>query len=162
MSDEQTIAPEGIPEQLSSQTSAKPQMTQLQWEQHQYARALKHCSDNGLRTLQLDKRNSRVFPPYVALWLLSVADLDAKMWVLTGDLPADHVTAKVAPTARDAMRHFSLNWQLKAENLIEQLRRGQVTLGSPQNQHQYASLLVSRAQSMYQMLQDERLWANEK
>lgn len=138
---------------------AAPEFNPLAWEQSQYARALKHCTDNGLRVVQLDKRNSRVLSPVVALWLISVSDHADKVWVLTGDLPTDHVTAKVAPKARDALKHFSLSWQLKAQKLVDELNSGRYSLGSPENQAKYASLLVQRAEGMHALTEEERLWA---
>lgn len=135
-----------------------PAFDERAWQQSQYARALKYCTDKGLRVIQLDKRNSRVLPPYVALWLVSVSDHADKIWVLTGDLPADHVTAKVAATARDALKHFSLSWQLKGQNLAEELRAKRYSLGSPENQAKYANLLVHRAEQMYALSEEARLW----
>lgn len=149
MSNEQQAAP------VAAQA---PQFNERQWNQEQYARALKYCADKGLRVGRIDQRSSRVLPPFVALWQVSVLDYSDKLWILTGDLPADHVTTKAAPTARDALRHFSLNWQMKAENLVADLNRGRVSLGSPEGQMTYARMLVSRAQSMYGMAEDESLW----
>ncbi|MBI2380088.1 MAG: DUF4826 family protein [Gammaproteobacteria bacterium] len=136
-----------------------PAFDERAWEQSQYARALKYCTDKGLRVVQLDKRNSRVLPPYVALWLVSVSDYADKIWVLTGDLPADHVSSKAAAKARDALKHFSLSWQLKAESLGAELRAGRFSLGSAENQAKYASLLVHRAHHLYVLTEEEGLWA---
>lgn len=146
-------------EQQTAENTAPAQPTERQWEQAQYARALKYCSEKGLRMPQMDRRNSRVLPPYIALWLVSSQDLTDKLWVLTGDLPADHVSVKVAGSARDALRHFSLAWQLKSQGLFDELQAGRASLGNADNQHAYARMLVSRAESMYGMAEDESLWA---
>ena len=71
---------------------------------------------------------------------------------MSGDLPSDMVDVNVAKTAREAVRHFSMTWQLKAENLI---RSGATR---DETQAKYANLLISRAQSLYQMQSDDKLW----
>lgn len=146
---------------MSETTAASSQpLSEREWNQQQYARALKYCSDKGLRVNQFDKRNSRVLPPFLALWLVSLQDSTEKVWVLTGDLPGDHVVAKAAPKARDALKHFALSWQLKAQGLMDELSLGRASLGNPDNQLHYASLLVHRAEAMYEMSENEALWAN--
>ncbi|MCH1933235.1 DUF4826 family protein, partial [Shewanella sp. A25] len=39
--------------------------------------------------------------------------------MISGDLPTDLVSADAAKDAREVLRHFSLAWHLKAENLIQ-------------------------------------------
>jgi len=36
------------------------------------------------------------------------------LWVISGDVPTDHIDARLAETARDAARYFSLKWQMHA------------------------------------------------
>ena len=38
-------------------------------------------------------------------------------WYISGALPSDHIPADVAGTAREAVRHFALKWQLQAAQI---------------------------------------------
>jgi hypothetical protein len=40
------------------------------------------------------------------------------LWVITGDVPTDHIDERLAETPRDAARHFSLKWQMHAARQV--------------------------------------------
>ncbi|MGL6122363.1 MAG: DUF4826 family protein, partial [Shewanella sp.] len=49
-------------------------------------------------------------------------------------------------------RHFSMMWQMQAENLVRSGATRDAT------QAKFAQLLVSRAESLYRMHNDDKLW----
>jgi len=72
-----------------------------------------------------------------------------KYWILCGDLPSDYSPIAVAKNAREAIKYFSLKWQMQAENLLK--------IGDTE-QNKYAQLLIGRADGLYKLQSDESLW----
>ena len=70
-------------------------------------------------------------------------------WVICGALPSDHNTFDIAPNAREAVQHFSLKWQMQEENLLK---------SGDKEQEQFAKLLISRAEGLYDMYQQDNVW----
>ena len=145
---------EKMSEQLTQEQQQAPQamseQQQAEWVKNQYQKANQYLAGKGIVPDNVAVTESRYLPPLVALWKLNTKD-NKSYWVISGDLPTDHMPFSAAPTARDAMRSFSLNWQLKAENIMN-------NVAVDKTQHDFASLLVARAQGLYQLFEDETLW----
>jgi hypothetical protein len=71
------------------------------------------------------------------------SDPTAFKWFICGEAPLDCIDGAVADTPRDAIRHFSVKWQLDAEKA-----------GPPEHSKQ----LIHLAESLYPLAEDERLW----
>ncbi|ACA86985.1 MULTISPECIES: DUF4826 family protein [Shewanella] len=124
-----------------------------EWIREHFQKANRFLAEKGVIPSKVIADDSRYLAPYVAVWKMeSKQPTKQTFWVMSGDLPSDYVDVKVAETARDALRHFSMMWQMKAENLIKS--------GATQDptQAKFAQLLVSRAESLYQIQGDEKLW----
>lgn len=131
-----------------SNTVQMTEEQQQQWVKEQYQAATKYLAEKGIITHSVTIEDSRYLVPLLALWKLT--STDGKMfWVLCGDLPSDHNLVDVAPNAREALRHFSLKWQMQAENLLQ---------ANDEEQNNFANLLISRADGLYQLYNDESLW----
>mgnify|MGYP005821687455 CR=1 FL=1 len=129
----------------------KKEMTeaeQQEWVRARYQDATKYLADKGLVTNSVSAEVSRYLVPFIAVWKLNLLDKKS-VWVITGDLPSDHIDASVAEDARSAVKHFSLKWQLQAENLLKTNEAEKVKFGQ---------LLVSRADGLYQMSEDDQIW----
>ncbi|RYV01562.1 DUF4826 domain-containing protein [Shewanella sp. OPT22] len=141
----QTQQAEPTPEQLDQMRA--------EWIRAQFQKANRFMAEKGVIPSKVLDKESRYLAPYMAVWKMESKQPSKKTyWVMSGDLPSDMVDVNVAKTAREAVRHFSMTWQLKAENLI----RSGVTRDA--TQAKYADLLISRAQSLYQMQEDDKLW----
>ncbi|WP_281557405.1 DUF4826 family protein [Thalassomonas sp. RHCl1] len=125
---------------------------QSQWVRDQYQVATKYLADKGLITESVAVEESRYLVPLLAVWKLKLLD-GTKTWVISGDLPTDHSNADVAPDARDAIRHFSLKWQLQAENLFK---------AGEAEQNKFAEMLVNRAEGLYRLYEDEKIWETKQ
>ena len=121
---------------------------QQQWIRNQYQVATKYLAEKGIVTKSVQLEESRYVVPVLALWKITSID-DNKCWVLCGDLPSDHGSIDVAPNAREALRHFSLKWQMQAENLLQ---------AKNEEQNKFAQLLIGRADGLYKLFNDESLW----
>lgn len=129
----------------------KQEMTaeqQQQWIREQYQVATKYLATQGLVTDSVVTEESRYLIPLMSVWKLKVLD-GSYFWVICGDLPSDHNVLDVAPNAREAVRHFSLKWQMQAENLMKT---------GDKEQEQFANVLISRAEGLYDMAQQDKLW----
>ncbi|WP_028767059.1 DUF4826 family protein [Shewanella fidelis] len=124
-----------------------------EWTRAQFQKANKFLAEKGIMPNKVYAEESRYLAPYVALWKIDSKKPTKKTyWVMSGDLPSDYVEVSVAATAREALRHFSMMWQMKAENIQ---RSG---LTKDPAQAKFAQLLVSRAESLYKMQADDSIW----
>ena len=125
-----------------------------EWVREQFQKANKFLAEKGIIPSKVLEQDSRYLAPYLAIWKLESKQPQKKTyWVMSGDLPIDYVDVSVAETAREAVRHFSMMWQLKAENLIKSGATKDAT------QAKFAQLLVARAESLYKIQEDENLWS---
>ena len=140
-------------DQTQALTVEQQEQLRQEWIREHFQKANKFLAEKGIIPSKVIADESRYLAPYVAVWKMeSKQPKKQTFWVMSGDLPSDYVDVKVAATARDALRHFSMMWQLKAENLI---KTGAV---KEPIQAKFAQLLVSRAESLYQIHNDEKLW----
>lgn len=138
---------------MSETTDSSRVMTQAEhdtWVREQFQRANAHLAENGVLFESVVVEASRYLAPYVAVWKIK-SQQGKFFWVLSGDLPADYVPFDVAPDARGALRHFSLSWQLKAENIMQ-------AQGLDETQENYAKLLADRAISLHQLSERDDLF----
>ncbi|WP_282166183.1 DUF4826 family protein [Shewanella japonica] len=133
-----------------------PEVLRQQWVQAQFQKANRFLAEKGVIPSKVLADESRYLVPYLAIWKMeSKQPTKQTFWVMSGDLPSDYVDVKVAGTAREAIRHFSMMWQIKAENLH---KSGAIR---DETQLKFANLLVSRAESLYNMQNDEKLWQDQ-
>ncbi|WP_105254126.1 DUF4826 family protein [Pseudoalteromonas sp. T1lg75] len=136
------------------QEQLAPQEQQIRaFQRHCFETAQKHLAEKGIMPKTLVEKDSRFLAPLCAVWKFK-AQNGKTYWVITGQLPADHVEVSAATTAREAIRHFSLQWQVKAEQLLSSTRL-------EKTQHDFAQLLINRAHGLYELYDKQELWANE-
>ncbi|AWL12098.1 hypothetical protein HMF8227_01624 [Saliniradius amylolyticus] len=138
---------------MTEQTQPKTQEEISQWVREQFQNANKFLAEQGILVDSVVAEESRYLPPLVAVWKLK-DNKKQGYWVIGGDLPADVVTESAAEDARAAIKHFSLNWQMKASNL-----RG---MESPtEEQERFAQILETKAENLYALASREEFWSNQ-
>ncbi|GGW89146.1 DUF4826 family protein [Alteromonas halophila] len=120
------------------------------WVREQFQRANKHLAENGVLFDTVNTNSSRYLAPFVAVWKIRAQDKKS-YWVICGDLPADFTIESNAENARDAIRYFSMHWQVKAENIRQSGIQDKV-------QQDYANLLQSRAEGLFDIYEMDKLW----
>lgn len=125
----------------------------MQWQRECFQTAQKHLAEKGIMPKSVVDKDSRFLAPLCAMWKFKAQNGKA-YWVVTGRLPTDHAEVSAATDARDAMRYFSLQWQLKADQIMS-------TGARDKTQVDFANLLINRAHGLYEMYDNEPLWANE-
>lgn len=120
------------------------------WVSQQFQRANKYLAEQGILFSTVVTEESRYLAPYIAVW--KIKDNKSKFyWVISGDVPADALSVDVASNARDAIKHFSLTWQLKADSI-------QNNPSSDRTQLDYADLLVEKAELIYAIQEQQQVW----
>ena len=87
-----------------------------------------------------------------AIWKIK-SQQSKTYWVISGNLPTDHVEVTAATNARDALRYFSFQWQMKSEEIMNAGVREKA-------QVDFANLLVNRAHGLYDLYNNDKLWAS--
>lgn len=129
------------------------------WGQEQYAKVQKYCQKNQLPIQQLDQTKSRVLPPIIAIWNVELATKPAStVWVIGGEVMMDHVSTKAAGTPREALRHFSLSWQMKSSTL-ERTMNPSLPEAEKEQQQKVIEKLINEAEALYDLYANDQLWA---
>lgn len=81
------------------------------------------------------------------------------IWTISGDdLITDHIPASMAATPKDAVRHFSLKWQMDADRLLA-LGKSKAPLADTQlSMANYANKLIKDAEALYDMTERDDIW----
>lgn len=138
---------------MTEQQTIETEQQMQDWVREQFQRANKHLAENGVLFDSVVTQESRYLAPAVAIWKIKAND-GKFYWVISGDLPSDFTLYENAKTAREAMRHFALHWQLKAQNILN-------IQTSDQTQQDFANLLIDRAEKLYQVQDNPELWKND-
>ncbi|WP_446441110.1 DUF4826 family protein [Pseudoalteromonas sp. 1181_04] len=139
--------------ELTPEEQEQAKQQSIAWQRECFQNAQKHLAEKGVMPKTLLEKESRFIAPLCALWKFKGQD-GKSYWVITGRLPTDHALASVAENARDALRYFSLQWQLKADQIMQ-------IGGHDKTKVDFANLLINRAHGIYEMYEKEQLWANE-
>ena len=140
-------------EQTKQPTQAEIEAARNQWTRETLDRANKHLAEKGIIPKTILDKESRYLVPMCAIWKIK-SQQGKTYWVVSGNLPTDHVEVTAATSARDALRYFSFQWQLKADEIVN---NGRIEKA----QADFANLLVARAQGLYELYNNEKLWTNE-
>lgn len=136
-------------EQLT-QTTDTPQFDKTEWTRTQYQKANHYLASKGIVPDNVAISECRYLPPFLAIWKLVTKSNEA-FWVISGELPTDHIKLSAAEDAREALRVFSLQWQMKAQQIINSGTQDKTQL-------EFANLLVTRAHNLYEMFSNDELW----
>ena len=86
-------------------------------------------------------------------------------WVISGPgLPTDHIEESLAQTAREAVKHFSLKWQLQSSSM-EKLDTQPASAEEPVSKNidmaDVAKKLQEHAEALYSVVARDDLWDSE-
>lgn len=137
-------------EQLIQNNTEITDEQRTEWVRSQFQKANEYLATKGIIPDNVAVSESRYLPPFVAIWKLNTREKKS-FWVISGDLPTDHMPISAAPDAREAIRAFALHWQLKAEQIAQ-------AGFADKTQQDFANLLVSRAHGLYDLFDNEQLW----
>ncbi len=122
-----------------------------EWVRAQFQKANLFLAEKGILLDSVAVQESRYLPPMVAVWKINATDKQS-YWVISGDLPTDHLALTAAVDAREALRAFSFRWQMKAQQLIDAGVQDQTAAD-------YVKLLIGRAHSLYDLFENDAIWS---
>lgn len=134
------------------QVQSDPQ--QAAWVREQFQKANGYLVEKGIITDQVLVKESRYLMPHIAIWKFTERGTTEKVWAISGIVPTDHVDAKVANNARDALKHFCLRWQLRADNILNDAN-------ADATQQKFAALLIRHAEACYALVDNESFWEGQ-
>lgn len=120
------------------------------WSKEAYQKATSFLAQKGIITETVSIENSSYLAPVVAIWKIK-SNQGKWFWVITGDLPSDMLANEAATTARDAVRAFSFKWQMDCENIRKQQDQDKTQL-------EFANMLQGRAEALYELFEQEKMW----
>ncbi|MDH5434322.1 MAG: DUF4826 family protein [Gammaproteobacteria bacterium] len=130
------------------------------WNQDEMVKVQKFCFSQGLQMNSIDQKKTLCLPPVMGVWFIKAKSPKQNYWIISGDFPTDITKADVAANAREALRHFSMSWQLKAARLQDDLAAGQrPTLSDRETQEKFANTLIAKAEMLYDIFTNDELWA---
>ncbi|MDC8830833.1 DUF4826 family protein [Alteromonas gilva] len=121
------------------------------WAREQFQRANKFLAERGIVYDSVFAEDCRYLVPFVAVWKIKALDKQV-YWVITGDVPLDVTYFDSADNAREAMKYFSMHWQLKAENLEVN------NTANDSSQTEYIELLRTKAEQLYALQDNDAMW----
>ncbi|EGN75830.1 hypothetical protein A28LD_0881 [Idiomarina sp. A28L] len=127
---------------------------QAAWVREQFQKANGYLVEKGILTDQVLVKESRYLIPHISLWKFTERGTTEKVWAVCGVCPTDHVDAAVAGNARDALKHFCLRWQLRADTILNDPK-------SDETQQKFAQLLISHAEACYELVEQESFWQDK-
>lgn len=88
----------------------------IAWGKERLSVAVDELSDQGVvSTPFVEARIAWMLPQQLFIAELRESSTSPPaLWVIGGDVPADHLDVLLADSPRDAARHFGLKWQLAA------------------------------------------------
>lgn len=120
------------------------------WKKECFEGAKKHLAEKGILPVEYFESEGKVVSPLCSIWKMKASN-GKTYWTISGRLPTDFAEVTAAINAREAMRFFSFQWQLKADELLKQ---------NPHDKaHQdFANYLVNRAQGLYELYEQDAIW----
>ncbi len=131
-------------------TNQLDEQARVSWVREAFQKANQYLAENGILFDSVKVEQCLYLAPIVAVWKIKAKN-GKWYWVISGNVTSDACALDNAANARDAMRHFALSWQLKAEQLLNMQQLDQT-------QRDYANLLIEQAERLYQMHDNESLW----
>lgn len=131
-------------------TPEQREQANSEWVRSQFQKANQYLAEKGILPDNVVVSESRYLTPLMAVWKITAQNRQ-QFWVISGDLPTDHMSLSAAKDAREAVRAFSLSWQIKAEQILN-------SGAMDQTKKDFAAILISRAHSLYELFNKEELW----
>jgi len=81
------------------------------------------------------------------------------IWTISGEgVITDHIAGNMAATPREVVRHFSLKWQMDADQLLVLAKNKASVKESQQHMEAYTTKLIQYAESLYDLANLDDVW----
>jgi len=146
---------------MQENTSTKTDEELKKWVKNQLQSAVKELTEQGLfNTAMVEAKPAWVLPFGLLIGMIrEQGESNSFDWFIKGDFPADRVHSSKASTAREAARHFALQWQLEARRIEDHNGKPPGERAPSSVAGKTSSQLVEMAQSLYELVDQDSLWA---
>lgn len=133
----------------------------LAWAREELDRAVQEITDQGVIDSPLVESRLAWSKPFEVVigQLRDQGDETEFLWIVGGTVPVDCAHSRTAATPREAVRHFSMKWQLDAARYQEPATRERLALDPSRDWQALGAALVAKAEFLYAIFDDERLWS---
>lgn len=129
------------------------------WLAAERRRVEEYLSTEGLAYGVLPADPELHIAPHLALWLVSGPRADGgAWWVVSGDVPTDHVSSQRAPDARQALRTLSKKWRTAASVMAARRDDHNADHLGPDESRRAAEQLFERARRLWDLAAQDDLW----
>jgi len=81
------------------------------------------------------------------------------IWTISGEaVITDHIKGSLATTSREVARHFSLKWQVDADQLLHLAQTKPSAGNTVQNMKAYTTELIGYAETLYDLAARDDVW----
>lgn len=142
-------------------TARTPELQQKidEWLRKQLDSHATHLFKHGLIDGRVQVAAAWALPGRLCIGTVSSADRRKVFWVISGDVPTDHLELKLASSAREAAKHFALKWQLQAKRLADSQSVGRAD-DDPAVWTATSDVLTRKAEALYAITELDEHWQN--
>ena len=128
---------------MTEQSEPRSNKELAAWIKQQLGSAVHELIDQGVfESVTVEAKPAWVFPFSLLIGRIREDRRSASFyWFICGDGPITHIHSSIAPTPRDAARHFALQWHLDAA------RKGEE-----------GGALAAKAAALYELVEEHTLW----
>jgi len=81
------------------------------------------------------------------------------IWTISGEgVITDHIAGNLAATPREVVRHFSLKWQMDADQLLLLAKNKSPVKDTEEHMEAYTTKLIQYAESLYDLASRDDVW----
>ncbi len=132
---------------------------EARWLAEQHRHLIEYLERESVRHADVPDEPELHIPPYLALYHLPAAsDSNTGWWVITGDVPTDHVSDHRADDGRQALRAFARKWRTAAGVMAERQDADNADGATPEQSQAAARHLFERAKMLHQLAQKDEIW----
>ena len=130
------------------------------WNTERRNEVVAYLQGEGMPDVQVDAHPAWSVAPYVSIWAVEAENNKGVVawWAICGDLPNDYVSAKDAPTPREAVRAIASLWAEAAQLMYRGERHPTFIIGSGDKVEELAPMLESRAALLLEWVDDSEVW----
>jgi hypothetical protein len=130
------------------------------WVAEQRERVEGYLASEGLAPATVAAEPELIMAPVLALWeVQGEHDREPRRWwVVSGDVPTDHVAWERAAAPRDALRTLAKKWRTAASVMAARTDADNADQVSAERSQQVAQQLFERAKMLRQLVDHDALW----
>ncbi len=136
---------------------------EAQWCAERRDEVIEYLRGEGVVHGQIGSQPAWFVAPYVSVWAVESHPSQSApgWWAMSGDMPNDYVSAKVAATPREAVEAIATLWRDAAQYMSRGERHPTFRIGTAEQDTELAPLLASRAELLLEWVSDPEAWVDE-